>query len=156
QPGLVDGFAETVRLGEEPPRDPFSSSRELLASRVAEQPASEASFAAPPARCRASLGSAQKYVASHSPPSAISRSSVPYAYKVSGKPGPVEVTARIQPAKYWVHAAPVQLVSEQSLRSARSPKAAGYSRLDGSTVHPRVRMCASAVRVRVGPVNAGL
>ncbi|CAE7241722.1 unnamed protein product [Symbiodinium necroappetens] len=172
QPGMAHGIAETVKLADEPVRDPFSTAREkeVLGSPLVTRARAPSALASPPPsgtlRCRATLGSlvARQRNAGSLP--CLSRSSVSNTCNQAHvkESATDAVRVRIQPPKYWVQAAPVVDASEQSLRPSWSQKLAPGRRslLPSSvcwdcSVIPRVHMHASPpVRVILGQADAGL
>eukprot|EP00439_Symbiodinium_sp_Y106_P078936 s790_g17.t1 len=124
QPGMGHGIAETVKLADEPVRDPFSTAREkeVLGSPLVTRARAPSALASPPSgtlRCRATLGSqiARQRNAGSLP--SLSRSSISSSCNEAHvkESAADTVRVRIQPPKYWVQAAPVILdASEQSLR----------------------------------------
>lgn len=175
QPGMGHGIAETVKLADEPVRDPFSTAREkeVLGSPLVTRARAPSALASPPSgtlRCRATLGSqiARQRNAGSLP--SLSRSSISSSCNEAHvkESAADTVRVRIQPPKYWVQAAPVILdASEQSLRwsqklapGRRSLLPQSSPCLDSSAIHcihPQVHMHASPpVRVLLCQADAGL
>lgn len=168
QPGMAHGIAETVKLADEPVRDPFSTAREkeVLGSPLVTRARAPSALASPPPsgtlRCRATLGSlvARQRNAGSLP--CLSRSSVSNTCNQAHvkESATDAVRVRIQPPKYWVQAAVVD-ASEQSLRPSWSQKLAPGRRslLPSSvcwdcSVIPRVHMHVSPpVRVILGQAD---